>query len=139
MSEAEPTWSHPPPMPPVTVDPHDPSVQIVMRATRDPRGVVAAPYVTVHREPGDLGQHGAVIAWGRPAGTTGWPWVLLTWMDHVSGGRYTSSVLTWRSGWLAFDQQLVTAGDEPRRVTDFWLEQRAQAIVAAVQTAGLDR
>jgi len=31
--------------------------------------------------------------------------------------------MTWRSGWLAFDAQPVTAAGESYRVTDYWLEQ----------------
>jgi hypothetical protein len=92
-------------MPPVTVDPDASDVEIRMRAIRDGRGVVAAPYVLVRREPRDQGQQGAVIAWGRPVGTKGWPWVLLAWMDQVGGGPYTSSTSQWRHGSLAFDPQ----------------------------------
>ena len=135
----EPNWSHPPPMAPVTVDADAPDVEIRMRATRDGRGVVAAPYVLVRREPRDLGQQGAVIAWGRPVGTKGWPWILLTWMDHVGGGRYTSSASQWRHGWLAFDPELVVASSQPHRTTEYWLDQRARAIVVAVEAAGLHR
>jgi hypothetical protein len=35
--------------------------------------------------------------------------------------------------------QLVVVGSQPHRTTEYWLDQRAQAIVTAVQAAGLDR
>lgn len=134
----EPSWHSPPPMPPVTVDPTAPGIEIRMRAERDRRGVISAPHALIRREPDGPGDSAAVIAWARPRGTRGWPWVLAVWMDQAGGSRYTSTVKSWRSGWLAFDPLLLQKAGEPHRATDYWREQRAAAIVAAVVRFGLD-
>ncbi|MEY9861374.1 hypothetical protein ABH935_007015 [Catenulispora sp. GAS73] len=130
-----PGWHHPPPLLPVTVDR---AAEVVLRVTRDARGVVDAPSAHMRREPGGPAEPAAVVAWARPPGTSGWPWVLPVWMDAWRAPGNSSTQRTWRCvGWLVYDPLLLESVEPARRPTEYWLEQRAKAIAEAVVRAGL--
>ncbi len=131
-------WHHPPPLLPVTVDLV--ASDVVVRATRDSRGVIDAPYAQLRREPGGPAEDAAVVAWARPNGTNEWPWVLPVWMDAWRDLGNSLTKRNWRCvGWCVFDPLLLESADAKRRTTDYWLEQRAKAIAEAVDRAGLGR
>lgn len=129
-------WHHAPPLLPVAVD-RD-ATEFRLRATRDVRGVIDAPHGQIRREAGGPFEAAAVVAWARPRGTKGWPWVLPVWLDAWRDPGNSSTRRAWRcEGWAVYDALLLEEAGPPRQPTEYWLEQRAQAIAKAAVRAGL--